>query len=126
MKVGVFLLLKPFASVEEQLKIAKDMGFIRFQKEYRYAEAIYWLTSVIFEKDMDIASLQKRLSKNRVPTRRIFMPVVEFPPYRKYRRAESKNSYRIYEKGLSLPSSTLNSENDIRYICKVLKKCIHK
>ncbi len=27
MKIGVFLLIKPFASVEEQLKIAKEMGF---------------------------------------------------------------------------------------------------
>ena len=27
MKIGLFLLIKPFASVEEQLKIAKEMGF---------------------------------------------------------------------------------------------------
>ena len=52
------------------------------------------------------------------------MPLTEFPPYKRYKKGSYENSYHIYEKGLCLPSSTLNSEDDIHYVCKVLKETI--
>lgn len=102
----------------------KSINFICFQEEYKNAESSRWLSCIIFEKAIDIPTLQKELKDKGIPTRRIFMPVTEFPPYKKYKRAVYANSYRIYERGLCLPSSTLNSEDDIRYVCKVLEETI--
>lgn len=102
----------------------KGIKFIRFQKEYEHAKSSYWLSCVIFDKEIDIPSLQKKLKENRIPTRRVFIPVVEFPPYKKYKNTDHKNSYNIYENSLCLPSSTLNSEDDIFYVCHTLKTII--
>ena len=39
-------------------------------------------------------------------------------------RAKRLNSYEIYKRGLCLPSSTLNSEGDIRYIGRTIKEIL--
>ncbi|MBL7068259.1 MAG: LegC family aminotransferase [Candidatus Omnitrophica bacterium] len=100
----------------------KSIESIRFQEVHENAESAYWLNSILFEKDMDIAVLQKRLVDRGIPTRRIFTPVIEFPPYKSYKKRDYKNSFDIYNRGLSLPSSTLNTPDDIDYICKALKE----
>jgi len=124
-KLDVFLAKKRrfHAIYTEELK---ECGDIRFQKPYAEAEGLYWLTCVVFGADVDILSLQKGLKEKGVATRRIFMPIVEFPPYRGFRRDDYRNSYEIYEKGLCLPGSTLNSEDDIRYVCRVITELIQK
>lgn len=99
---------------------------IQFQREYNGAEVFYWLTCVLFEEDIDVSGLQKKLKEKGIPTRRIFMPIVEFPPYRAYRKEEYKNAYHIYERGLCLPSSTLNKEEDIYFVCKAIKELIKR
>jgi len=102
----------------------KDINFIRFQEEYMNAESSCWMSCVIFKKKIDISGLQKKLKENGIPTRRVFIPVVEFPPYKRYKFADHKNSCHIYENSLCLPSSTLNSEDDIYYVCRTLKRNI--
>jgi len=97
---------------------------IGFQEECVGAESSCWLTCIIFEKDIDISQLEEQLKEKRIFTRRIFVPVVEFPPYQKYKDGEYKNSYYIYGKGLCLPSSTLNSEDDIKYVCRTIKESL--
>jgi len=103
-------------------KQLKSIESIRFQEPYEETESACWLNSIAFKKDIDITALQQRLSDKGIPTRRIFTPVTEFPPYRIYKKGDYKNSYDIYNRGLSLPSSTLNSPDDIHYTCKVLKE----
>ncbi|UCB56983.1 MAG: aminotransferase class V-fold PLP-dependent enzyme [Candidatus Omnitrophota bacterium] len=101
-----------------------DIDIIRFQEEYQNAKSSWWLTSIIFDKDIDISALQKRLKEKGIPARRVFMPVTESAPYRQYKQADFGNSYQIYEKGLCLPSSTLNSEDNIYYVCRIIKESI--
>jgi len=93
-----------------------------FQQGHKDTQGSYWLTSVIFKEDVDIISLQQALRNAGIPTRRIFMPVVEFPPYRAYKESDYSNSYHIYNRGLSLPSSTLNEEDGIYEVCRAIKK----
>ena len=102
----------------------KAISGICFQDPYENAESALWLTSFVFRKEIDMSMLQKRLLEKGVPTRRIFTPVVEFPPYSGYKREDYRNSYDIYKRGLSLPSSTLNSLDDIRRACKAIKETI--
>ena len=98
--------------------------YIKFQEEYEDAESSYWFTSIVFEKDIDIVNVQKMLREKGIPTRRIFTPIVEFPPYRQYRKGSFECSYNIFEKGLCLPSSTCNSADDIYYVCKTIENMI--
>lgn len=100
---------------------------ISFQEECGFAEASCWMTTIVIEDDyIDIPTLQEKLKKNKIPTRRIFMPLMEFPPYQDCQLNECRHSCHIYEKGLCLPSSTLNSKDDIYRTCKALKNCLKR
>lgn len=97
---------------------------IRFQEEYFGASSSWWLTCVLFNEDVDIEQLQLALKAKNIVTRRLFKPVTMFPPYRENLHGNCKNAYSIYSKGLCLPSSTLNTEDDIYSVCKALKEIV--
>lgn len=100
----------------------KDLEFIRFQQEQEGASSSWWMSSVLFEKEIDMGELQKELKNRGIPSRRIFTPIIDFPFYAKHKTGDCKNSSRLYERGLCLPSSVLNSEDDIFRVCKVIKE----
>lgn len=102
------------------------LGQISFQEEYEKGESSWWFTCIEVKEKMDAAALQQKLKEKDIPSRRVFMPLVEFPPYRPYKREEYKNSYDIYDRGLCLPSSTLNSSEDIYTVCKAIKEILEK
>ena len=102
----------------------KKIDFIIFQEEYEGAQSSFWSTCIFFEKKIDIIALQKKMKRKGIPARRIFMPVTESPPYKIYKNSDNKNSYRIYERSLCLPNSTLNSKDDIFYVCKTIKSLV--
>jgi perosamine synthetase len=113
---------KEFARIyREELK---NISSINFQETYEGADPALWLTCAVFDGPVDVISLQAKLREKGIPTRRIFIPIVEFPPYKIYKRENYKNSYHIYNKGLCLPGSTLNTKEDIRYVCKAIKSVI--
>jgi len=99
---------------------------IRFQEEYRGAESSFWFTCIIVEDEPARRELQKRLKDRGIPTRRIFPPVSELPPYRDCRFTGGGNSRCIYERGICLPCSTLNTPEDIEYVCLTLKEFYHE
>lgn len=103
-----------------------SMDFLGFQEPYDHAKSSCWFTCILFKKKINITLLQATLKKKGIPTRRIFMPITEFSPYKEYKRSKYSNSYYIYERGLSLPGSTLNSKQDTRYICKALKGLLNR
>ena len=97
---------------------------IRFQKEYDGARSSHWFTCISFAKKINIEWLRRKLGKQGIPTRRIFMPITEFPPYKKRKTSAFRRSYHLYGTGLCLPSSVLNSNEDIIYVCKVMRKVL--
>lgn len=123
-KLGGFLdKKKKFSKIYR--KELGELDFIRFQSEPYNSASSHWLISVIIEKDVEIGDVEKKLKAKNVPARRVFMPITEMPPYAKFKKGKYENSYQIYGKGLCLPSSTLNSFDDIRYVCKTLKKLMN-
>lgn len=94
---------------------------IEFQEEYPDSISSWWLSSIkINHPTKDIPQIQKELKEKAIPTRRIFVPITEFPPYEKYKKEEYPNSYELYEKGLNLPSSTLNSEEQVEFVARTV------
>jgi len=98
----------------------KNNDKIIFQKSYVGAESSYWLPSIKIESNKSIPEIQNELKEKGIPTRRIFMPIVEFPPYKEYKKEEYKNAYEIYEKGLNLPGSTVNNYEQIEYVVEAI------
>jgi len=111
------------ALYREELSGVRD---IRFQKEYRGARGSWWFTCVVFERPVDLPTLQKVLLGKGVPTRRVFTPITEFPPYKKFKKSDLAHSYDLYERGLCLPSSTLNSEQDVRTTAREIKRFLKR
>ncbi len=97
---------------------------IRFQKTPPGTDCAWWLTALLFEDVVDISALQQQLKHAGAPTRRIFVPVVKFPPFSQYKQAGFERSHYIYDRGLCLPSSTLNTRNAIYNVCRILKKAL--
>lgn len=106
---------------KEELKGLKGVSF---QKEYEGASSSCWLTCITVENDIPIRELQNKLREKSIPTRRIFTPINKLPPYKDCRALSCRNSQNIFERGICLPSSTLNNENDISYVCEVLQELI--
>jgi len=107
-------------------KELRGLDFISFQEESRDSESSWWMTCVAVEKNIDIVRLQGELGKKQITTRRVFMPVTEFPPYMQYKNSDFKNSYHVYDRGLCLPSSTLNSKNDVLDVCRIIKETLRE
>lgn len=108
---------------EAYKKIFEGIDEIVLQKEYEGAISSAWLPSIKInckKVDMTIPEIQNKLKERGIPTRRVFNPIVDFPPYVKYKKGNYHNSYEIFENGLSLPASTLNTLENIEYVAKTL------
>lgn len=108
---------------EAYKKIFEGVDEIALQKEYEGAISSAWLPSIKINRKkikMTILEIQSKLKEKGIPTRRIFNPIVDFPPYFKYKKGDYRNSYEIFENGLSLPASTLNTLENIEYAAKTL------
>jgi perosamine synthetase len=113
---------KVFADIYRQE--LNDLNGIAFQEPLAGASSSNWLNCITLNDGRDIAFLQEKLREKGVPSRRIFMPLTEFPPYLKYKKGEYPNARHVYDKGLCLPSSTLNSPASISYICRSIKQIL--
>lgn len=115
--------------LEELLSIKRNInsiyrneldGKVTFQQETEHAKSNWWMTACLFPESIDIPDLQKALESLGVPTRRIFRPLNQHPAYRDGK--DYPNAQYIYEHGLCLPSSTLNSDDSIYQACKAIKE----
>jgi perosamine synthetase len=104
---------------KEELDELKNM---RFQREYEQSESSWWFTCILTESPQVRKDLQQRLYSKGIPTRRVFMPVNNFPPYRSARFIDYGNSQYIHDRGICMPSSTLNKVSDIKKVCFALKE----
>lgn len=110
------------AMYRKGLKEIKDIGF---QEELSGAKSSWWLTSIVLGNGAGLSSLQEGLRSEGISTRRVFMPLPEQPPYKTYKKRDYKNSYSIYERGLCLPSSTLNSKKGIQRVYDAVKDALN-
>lgn len=92
---------------------------INLQQTCVQGKSACWMTSVAIDATsagMDVRTVQDRLKARGIPTRRVFPPLVTFPPYHDSEVRKYHTAYSIYENGLNLPSSTLNNNSQISYV----------
>ncbi len=97
-----------------------DLQNIEFQKECNNAESSWWLNCIKLNNDININELIETLSKNVIPTRRVFMPINEMPYLKNYSKP-CPNAAEIYNNGLCLPSSTMNDVDTIKRVADEIK-----
>ena len=92
----------------------ENLPGVRFQEVFPLAESSWWLPSFMLEEGATpVEQMQHRLKAAGVPTRRVFAPVVDYPYLRRFLRHDDfPVARKLFQKGLSLPASTLNSEED--------------
>lgn len=83
------------------------------QKEPVGGNSSWWLTSVKVSCERSIVDIQADLRVEGIPTRRLFPPIVEFPPYQRYATDDYRHARDLYDRGLNLPSATTNGAREI-------------
>lgn len=104
-------------------EILGDLPYVEFQKERKGGEGSWWLTCIKIEKNVNIDDLMQKLKQKDIRVRRIFIPICEMPYLRRYSKP-CPNAYRIYERGICLPSSTLNTTEQIEKAALDIKEIL--
>ena len=89
-----------------------------FQRASRNSDPSWWFTACLFKGDAE--DIQKRLSALAIPTRRVFEPIPYMLPYRE--QGDYPNASYLYQHGLCLPCSTLNTVDDIDRVCEGIRE----
>ncbi len=121
-RVSEFLIRKRNFFQEYQRVFAGD-DRLSMQQELPGAVSSVWMSSVRFNHQkvsFTVPEIMEKLREKGIPCRRIFQPLFESPPYRKYKTGDYPNSYDLFDNGINLPSSTLNSVEDIHYTATTL------
>jgi len=116
--------LAQFDRLQGFLDKKKAFRFIYFnsidailQKATRNSDPSWWFTACLFKRDAE--DIQKRLSALAIPTRRVFEPIPYMLPYREH--GDYPNASYLYQHGLCLPCSTLNTLEDIDRVCEGIR-----
>ena len=98
---------------------------ILFQNQIKNTLSTYWLVTILVKNKKTKNDLQKYLNKNNIETRPIFTPMHKLKMYRD-RANNFKNSEKIYNLGISLPSYPELKIKDIDFICSKINNFLKK
>ena len=104
-------------------KYFKDDERVSFQEELKDAKSAHWMTCLRFSERYSVLNIAKKLESAQIPTRRLFAPLSEFPPFQAHSNS-LPNAYKLHDSVLCFPSSTLNELSQIEYVCEVLKSIL--
>lgn len=88
-------------------------GLLDFQEPTKGVNPTWWMTAV-YCPDLAIDFAEK-LKERGIPTRRVFRPLAD---------NDCPEAWHIYHRGLCLPSSTLNTDEDILHVCRTVKSIL--
>jgi len=104
-----------------------EIDEISLQESLPGSEPTWWLNAIsINRKGFNVDHFQDELKLSGIPTRRLFMPIVEFPPYYEKGNEKYKVAYEKYNNSIILPGSTLNTKESINYAVSIIKKLLGK
>lgn len=97
---------------------------LHWQQETLGAQSNWWLFSIWIDEGKfgeDRHSVMQRLKPRGIQVRPLFKPIPEQPCYAKFSFTPCPVASRIYGGGLSLPSASFLTADEILYVCSVLK-----
>ena len=134
--IGLAQLKKVEKLIEKKRRIARiyseelsNISGLRLHPEMEWAKCVYWLYSILIDKNRLNVSRDEfisKLSKYEIETRAFFYPLHKMPAYRNHTSILNNFSASEYlsESGLNLPSGPKISEEEIVYITDKIKKII--
>ena len=86
-------------------------------------KSIYWMSSVVLDKDFGITrdQLMLKLREKLIDTRPMFPQMSSFPMFKQY---DNKVSYHIAHNGINLPSGYDRTREEIEYISTSIKQIL--
>ncbi|MEP6900120.1 MAG: DegT/DnrJ/EryC1/StrS family aminotransferase [Actinomycetota bacterium] len=96
------------------------------QPEQSWAYHAHWMFSIVLKPDLwpSRDKVIEELSKQGVETRPVFYPAHTFPPYLKFSGGETfPVAESLSAGGISLPTWTGLTEDEIDYVCRALEEC---
>lgn len=105
-------------------KRLKGIDGLSFNKESdRDYKSIYWMTSIVLDKDFGISSdeLMLKLKAENIDTRPFFPQLSSFKIFEK---RDNPVSRHLAKNGINLPSGFNRTEEEIDYICSQLKRIL--
>ncbi|MEN9548839.1 MAG: hypothetical protein RIR12_1430 [Bacteroidota bacterium] len=108
--------------VEFYKKELTGVGDIRFQQELPDVNTNGWLFTIQTDKQQQLLD---HLNKNKILSRRFWMPMNKLPMYKDCVYVQQKdNSDYIYKTCLSIPSSTNITDEDLEIVVREIKEAI--
>ena len=105
-------------------KFFEGNEFIGYQKVKKDNQQGPWLYTINVKKDLN--KLTKSLEQEHIDIRRVFQPLSEMPPFKKYTSILNGTSKKIYQSAISLPTFNEITKKEIEYVSKTLITAIEK
>jgi len=90
-------------------------------------DPVYWLYTVLLSKDTtleDRKAVVKKLNENGIGARPLWHTLHDLPPYAGCQAYQIEHAIRLYERGISLPSSVGLTESDQDRTIAILKDAV--
>ncbi|MBI5392786.1 DegT/DnrJ/EryC1/StrS aminotransferase family protein [Candidatus Woesearchaeota archaeon] len=106
--------------------LLQDTKGITLQEEGKYAKHVYWMYSILLNKDAKLSrtEIMQKLKSVGIETREFFYPLHIMPPYKQFAIGKYPVTDYISQKGMNLPSSSRLSKDDVCYICEKIKEIL--
>jgi perosamine synthetase len=105
----------------------EDIEGIRLPVEKEWAKNVYWMYSILIEGEFGMSrdELMNKLEKKGIETRTFFIPMHEQPVFQErglFKREKYPVAEELSRRGMYLPSSSGLKEEEITFICDVIKE----
>lgn len=107
----------------------KDFGSITLMPESADCEQTYWLFTILLSEETKLAQRQKiirALNDRGVGARPFWHTIHDLAPYQNAQAYQIQHSIRLYERGVSLPSSVGLAPSDLKRVVQTLKDVLGK
>jgi len=107
-------------------KFLKDVPGITLPPNPEDRKNVYWMYGILIDKKrfgMSASSLMQKLKEKGIETRNFFYSLHDQPIYEAFKTDEKfPVSYKLYEEGLYLPSSSDLKLKELTYVCDSIKE----
>ena len=107
-----------FAWYQEALKNSP----VIFMPELEYTYGNRWLTTLLFDKQVNISHIIKALENANCESRPLWKPMHMQPLFKESKTLLNGVSESLYTHGLCLPSGTTMTQTDVQRVCDIIKK----
>lgn len=95
---------------------------VQLNKELPWARSIYWMTSILVDKNAGISrdELREKLKQQHIDTRSVFPAISQYPHWPR-KQAAQPTAFMVGEQAINLPSGVCLKKEQVDYVCKTIR-----